>query len=344
MTTIPDPGLECDLLKKMIKEFQGDDMNLKQQVGDWIAKRLNFPDPGFGHLGAELEKMCNEAHLVTDLLVAAQTEMDLALKQLPSKVQDAEQTYNRMLERLNTDKLPDTVREIRKNALNKWRDEKIETLKGQAAKSRDKWDSLRVDLDDSLGRMISLVRTGSVPSDTHLDQVDVMMSEVEELMYKASITDDQDKDDILRAPTLTLGGMESSTAATEGDSPDVVMEQTLPQASQVIDLEPAPHEMLPDNQLGDLSINPENMDTMTTTPTTSAAPTPSAVPVEKPVETCQPPADLGDSSSQPTSSPLKTPSCEEQAVAQIQKIPDGPIKSALLSLAESSLAKVGVAN
>lgn len=335
MTTIPDAGLECDLLKKMIKEFQGDDMVLKQQIGDWITKRLFFPDPGFGHLGPELEKLCNEAHLLSDILVATKTEMDLALKQLPPKIQDAERTYTRMLDRLNADgRLPDTVREIRKNTLNTWRDEKIEDLRGQAAKSRDKWDSLSADLDELLGRIISYARTGSVPPETDLAE-NAMMVEVEELMGQVSIAGDKEKqgeldDELLRAPTLTLG------AATQEDS-DVVMEQAPPKGSQAIDLEPPPKEVLPENQLGDLSVNPE-------TPTTSAAPTPSPAPVEKPVGTQQSPIDLGDSSSQPTNSPLRTPSCEEQAVAHIQQLQEGPIKSALLSLAEASLVKVGVAN
>lgn len=140
MTTIADPELECDLLKKLIKTSDKSTGDLVQAVYDWVGKRLMCPDPGFGHLGPVLEKFCNQLHLAYDEQQALQTKVDITLKMLPDQIQEVERIYNIMRER-HADRTDATTLE-KNSKLVEWKDARINALKSTCHQVKNELNSL----------------------------------------------------------------------------------------------------------------------------------------------------------------------------------------------------------
>ncbi len=255
MTTIPDPGLECDLLKKLINTSDQSTEDLIQSVYDWLGKRLQYPDPGFGHLGPVIENFCNHLHLSQDQHQALQTKLDLSMKMLPGNIQEVERIYKIMLSRHADSNDPDRAQKEAK--LVEWKDSRINGLKSACEDAQHEVNTLTTDIRDTIKEMIEHVRSHSddtvqIEDDENVDPA--LLAEVEN-MFRDTPTD---WDKLARLPTLQLGetvpepSMELGEAAVgTGGGQDIPMP-----------------EILPDNQEGDPSLFPRD----DTQPVDSGAP------------------------------------------------------------------------
>ena len=253
MTTIADPELECDLLKKLIKTSDKSTGDLVQAVYDWVGKRLMCPDPGFGHLGPVLEKFCNQLHLAYDEQQALQTKVDITLKMLPDQIQEVERIYNIMRER-HADRTDATTLE-KNSKLVEWKDARINALKSTCHQVQNELNSLTSSTKSTIMEMIDHVRSGGddvvVVDDSQCEVLDpALLAEVEN-MFKDPLPDPSA---ILRQPTLMLGEPSVET------SKELSMEIESEVAGGGNDGEAPTMEILPDNQMGDPTLFPPAVD------------------------------------------------------------------------------------
>lgn len=254
MTTVADPGLECDLLKKLIKTSDQSNADLVQSVYDWIGKRLMCPDPGFGYLGPVLEKFCNQLHLAYDQQQALQTKVDITLKMLPDQIQEVERIYNIMRDRHTGSTDATTIEKISK--LVEWKDTRINQLKSTCEQVQHELASLTSSTKSTIMEMIEHVRSGGddlvVVDDSQVDDSldPALLAEVEN-MFKDPLPDSSA---ILRQQTLVLGEpvLENAIVPSTGMGSEVTG-----WGKDAV----APMEVLPDNQLGDPTIYPPAGDT-----------------------------------------------------------------------------------
>ncbi len=248
MTTIADPGLECDLLLKLIKTSDQSTGDLIQSVYDWVGKRLMCPDPGFGNLGPVLEKFCNRLHLAHDEQQVVQTKVDISLKMLPAQIQEVERIYNIMRDRHGHVATDDTtIEKITK--LVEWKDARINALKSSSQELQNDLNCLMSSTKSTIMEMIEYVRSGGdavvVVEDSQVVESSldpVLLAEVEKMFGDTPAA----PTDVLRLPTLVLG---------EDPEPSKGLGEVAAGAGGGEDV-PTPMELLPDNQMGDPTIFP----------------------------------------------------------------------------------------
>lgn len=252
MTTVADPELECDLLKKLIKTSDKSMGDLVQAVYDWVGKRLMCPDPGFGHLGSVLEKFCNQLHLAYDQQQALQTKVDITLKMLPDQIQEVERIYNIMRDRHADRTDATTLEKISK--LVEWKDARINALTSTSHQVQNELNSLTSSTKSTIMKMIEHIRSGGddvvVVEDSQCEALDpTLLAEVEN-MFKDPLPDPSD---ILRQPTLMLGEPSPETSK----EPSMEIESGVTGGGKDGG---TPMQILPDNQLGDPTLFPPAVD------------------------------------------------------------------------------------
>ena len=371
MTTVPDMGLECDLLKKAIREYENMH-ELKIFIAEWLEKRIELKDPGFSQMGDCGEKLLNDLHVLFFEQDAATTKMDYALRELPTKTHETEKVYDTMLNKLNSSTANPVEVALKKTALEEWCADKIGSLKHSAQVLRDQVGDIKKKVHSALDALIKHVR---LEEDMAQPQGDgIMMNEVENLLDTVHL--DESEKEFLRAPTLVLGEYIPSPPC---QAPD--------EAQAEVPVETPPM-MLPDNQLGDESLFPSTgNDTAVESPKESVTPKPKQVVKrlivpdghDKPIKQTKvnifapsvakqpaPGEDVkptevgvggdGDKTTEgeggigskmedvdpDADNTLRSPTCEEQAMKHIEKLEEGPTKKALLSLCEAAVAKVGL--
>ena len=94
MTTEPDPGLECKLLKNTIlTRTDLDDADLQQVVLDWITVRLEHSTTGFHLLGPDMENLCLDIQIKRDASVLLRSKHEFSQILSDREVAEAQRTH-----------------------------------------------------------------------------------------------------------------------------------------------------------------------------------------------------------------------------------------------------------
>ena len=270
MTTEPDPGLECKLLKNTIlTRTDLDDADLQQVVLDWITVRLEHSTTGFHLLGPDMENLCLDIQIKRDASVLLRSKHEFSQILSDREVAEAQRTHLFVTKKIEDENLTPEVKQEKQTKVDNWLKTKVDSLKAEPSKCQEQFASSEIDLRLSLQKLVDMIKAEgneSAPK-TNLDEDAGFMDELTHLLNGSDVpmVETQDSmDSILKKRTLILG--ECGTPehppvdATMGVStesspnPDGLIAPTLvdPSSSQKVDLPP----VLPENQLGDSAIFP----------------------------------------------------------------------------------------
>ena len=271
MTTEPDPGLECKMLKNTIMTRTDlDDADLQQVVLDWITVRVEHNTTGFHLLGPDMENVCLDIQVKRDASVLLRSKHEFSQILTDREVAEAHRTHLFVTKKIEDENLTPEVQQEKQTKVDNWLKNKVDSLKAQPLKCQEQFASSEIDLRLSLQKLVDMIKAEgneSAPKTNLLEDDASFMDELTHLLNGPDVpmVESQDSiDSILKKRTLVLG--ECGTPehppvdATMGVStesppnPDGSIAPTVvdPSSSPKVDLPP----VLPENQLGDSAIFP----------------------------------------------------------------------------------------
>lgn len=307
-----------------------DKVQLREDIVEWIHDRVQEPNPGFQHLRDDVRLHVETMVPPILRLEEVGTKYEDAVKEQDVKVNSLKKMHEEMV-KIQKDKCAGMssggkeMFDSRCAALDDWLDKKRSDINGPVEVLWKSVEAVRTEVVNLADQLIMNMAKAKHDSALVEDEVK-LMSELEELMNRVSMDvadtkpnrDNTADDELMRAPTLTLGDPDPSAVPLEDAQPhhqpsDFGLTSPAPPGLDALDGQPCDPEDLATPNLDDQA-----------TPNQDG----------QPLDTSTAPDD------QPTADgTMRSKSPSEVALENINQLQDGPLKSALMSLCEAAAAK-----